>query len=238
MEMMVEIRKLSFRGIPYRIVAFPERHPQDPSWFSFVDEADVRERDWNVSAGDVVLDIGSAYGSYTLTALAAGASSAHCWNPDSEENESLMLSLAENGWEGKVKIQEVGLHSKTGFLRDVDQAFLEDVGGEVRSYGKAGSFRSSEPSGGFFRVIALDDHELGEARIDWMKIDVEGAEVEVLRGAKKTIGRYKPKVLIENHQFIDPGLAVKVGEVMGSLGYRHVSTHPHHSVSHSLYHPK
>ncbi len=33
--------------------------------------------------------------------------------------------------------------------------------------------------------------------VDWIKIDVEGAELEVLRGLKKTISKHKPKIIIE-----------------------------------------
>jgi FkbM family methyltransferase len=38
-------------------------------------------------------------------------------------------------------------------------------------------------------------------RLDFLKIDVEGAEYEVLTGAKETIARYHPKILIELHHF-------------------------------------
>ena len=43
--------------------------------------------------------------------------------------------------------------------------------------------------------IALDDLPL--ARVDFIKIDVEGMEFEVLSGAEKTIDRFKPQMLIE-----------------------------------------
>lgn len=35
------------------------------------------------------------------------------------------------------------------------------------------------------------------SRLDWIKIDVEGAECEVLCGLKETISKYKPKIIIE-----------------------------------------
>ena len=36
-------------------------------------------------------------------------------------------------------------------------------------------------------------------RIDAIKVDVEGAEIEVLKGAKESLARYKPILLIEVH---------------------------------------
>lgn len=39
--------------------------------------------------------------------------------------------------------------------------------------------------------------KLGLKRIDWMKIDVEGSDVEVIAGCKDVIRTYKPKIIIE-----------------------------------------
>jgi FkbM family methyltransferase len=50
------------------------------------------------------------------------------------------------------------------------------------------------------KVIDRVFPELGLDRLDFMKIDVEGFELEVLEGAKQTLERYKPLVLLEmNH---------------------------------------
>lgn len=45
------------------------------------------------------------------------------------------------------------------------------------------------------RMIAIDD--LAPARVDLIKIDIEGMEVEALAGAKASLGRFKPQLLIE-----------------------------------------
>jgi FkbM family methyltransferase len=54
---------------------------------------------------------------------------------------------------------------------------------------------------GFIKVSAkaLDNvlKELYINRVDWIKIDVEGAEYEVLEGLKSTIQQYKPTLIIE-----------------------------------------
>jgi hypothetical protein len=39
--------------------------------------------------------------------------------------------------------------------------------------------------------------ELGLTRVDVVKIDVEGAEVLVLRGARETLMRFHPKLVME-----------------------------------------
>ncbi|ROM29264.1 hypothetical protein BK645_09855 [Pseudomonas protegens] len=51
-------------------------------------------------------------------------------------------------------------------------------------------------------VKTIDDtfSTLGLDRLDFMKIDVEGFELEVLEGAAKTLQQYKPRVILEmNH---------------------------------------
>ncbi len=49
------------------------------------------------------------------------------------------------------------------------------------------------------RLIPLDDYiqEHPLPRLDLMKIDVEGAEVRVLQGARRTIARFRPVIVFE-----------------------------------------
>lgn len=46
-------------------------------------------------------------------------------------------------------------------------------------------------------VATLDEQLAGERRIDVMKIDVEGSELEVLRGGRRTIRQHRPIVYFE-----------------------------------------
>lgn len=230
-----EIRELSFRDHPYKI-ACTTKMAQDPSWFSFDDESSVRDRDWHIEPGQVVFDIGSAYGSYALTALASGASRVFCFNPNSNENDVLGESLQANGWTGKCEAYEGGLWSVSGWLRDIDQHFVD--GREQLDDKERLALRDH------FDVRKLDDIAAHTTdidnleRLDWIKMDVEGAEVEVLKGAKRTIERFKPRILIELHLFKDGTLGTQTTELLESYGYRKVSEHSYHSVAHALYEPR
>jgi len=74
-----------------------------------------------------------------------------------------------------------------------------------------------------FRVpaIALDTFcDSSGLRPDIVKMDVEGTEYDVLMGAKKTIDRFRPKLLIELHHFDGNLAAHPVPDLLTSWGYR------------------
>ena len=216
----MKIKEYSFKGVNYKIACL-ERINFDPSWFTFEDEANVRDRDWNIEPEDIILDIGSGFGSYTLTALATGASFVHCWNPAKEENIILKESIELNGWSEKVMIHEYGLYSKTGQSSQSNRTYTKELIEET------------------FEVKALDEIDLNlpEGRL-LIKIDVEGAELEVLKGAERLISTRKPIILVENHQFMDDSLEERVQEFLNNLGYEQTSCHPYHKVTHSVHKPR
>ena len=65
--------------------------------------------------------------------------------------------------------------------------------------------------------------ELGVTRVDVVKIDVEGAELVVLRGAARSLKRFHPKLIVEvvPRQLANMGTSVEeVESFVASLGYR------------------
>ena len=235
----------TFHGHVYKHIAVDRMH-MDPSHWSFDDEADIRDKCWNVQPGDLVFDIGAAYGSYTMTALACGALHVYAWSPQGhpgdphKEADFLRESLALNGWEDRVTIFEHGVYSKLGWLNASTQEVL--------------TAPPAQPDPDVIQVVPLD-LMFGATKFDehlertdrklrgdvWMKLDVEGAEVEVLKGAKKFLGYYEPTIFVENHLFKDPFIGDTVRKLLesGELGtkFKHESTTPYGSISHSLYTP-
>ena len=57
--------------------------------------------------------------------------------------------------------------------------------------------------------------ELGITRIDWIKVDVEGSEFEVLMGLRRTLMAYNPKVIVE----VECRNQEKVENLMNVIGY-------------------
>lgn len=73
-------------------------------------------------------------------------------------------------------------------------------------------------------ITTLDDfvHERGISRIDFLKIDVEGFELEVCRGGEECIRRWHPRIfleLIDHHQRMYDSSARLVVEWLEGKGY-------------------
>ena len=73
-------------------------------------------------------------------------------------------------------------------------------------------------SNGVFSFVPLDSIGIKE-KIDLIKIDVEGAEIDVLMGALKTLKKNKPLVVIES--FTNKAV---IDTIFTELGYKQIDT--------------
>lgn len=224
--MTIAIAELNFHGLKFKVAHDPEK---EHTLFTHVDEDVVRKRWWKIQGGDVILDVGAAFGSYSLIALAQGAEFVFCWSPQGEA-ELLRESLKANGWEDRALIIESGLWSDEGFLQVYDGPPMSTFSANP----------PASPTGAVIPVKSIDSSSSlwdGKWHVTWMKIDVEGAEENVLKGAENFLRIHRPKILLENHDFKDSELRNRCRLFLASCGYREVETVPHHGVSHSLYEP-
>ena len=140
--------------------------------------------------GDTFVDVGANVGFYTRmgSVLVGESGRVFAFEP---------LSSA-------LRLLKMNTESLTNVV--VDARALSDHNGEadfhVRREGDTSSLLPGDP-GSTVRVGAttLDARLLSEGgaptRVDFVKIDVEGAELSVLRGATKTIEKYQPLVYFE-----------------------------------------
>jgi len=61
--------------------------------------------------------------------------------------------------------------------------------------------------------------EKGYEKPDIIKIDVEGAEFDVLQGSVNTLKKYKPNILLATHEYHLPGVRDKCISFLQDLGY-------------------
>lgn len=183
---------MTFRGREFR-VAKGTTHPEY-SFDTFTkEEAEIREKYWNVGPGEVVVDVGASYGAYTLTAAASGAGVVVAFEPE----PTVFVDLVRN----------IGLNGYTETVWPVCVAASSDhVTVDMREYAK---HWPAQTISGRYPAVALDIWWPFE-RMDWMKVDVEGLEEKVLLGTMACIRGYKPKLLIECHDFMDPQISTRV----------------------------
>ena len=170
------------------------------------DESDFRERFWDVKPGDVVVDVGASYGAYTLAALAAGAAEVWAFEPEPSVCPDLERNLAANPeWEGKYSVFQMA---------------LSDAAGHIDMHEYAAHWPQQTLTGKY-PAATLDSADMGSKRdrLDWLKIDVEGHELEVLRGAAETLRRFKPTIILEVHTFLDATLLDRCIALLKGYGY-------------------
>ncbi len=227
------LKEYAFNGVRYRAECF-DHYPQHPSWYTFEDEQDLRQQCFGggFPDGGAFLDCGAAFGAWTLAALAAGAKSAVAWTPqhlqgEDPEIEVFAESLALNGWTHRARLVGSALYDKPGFLNlasgEYADAWREEFDVKPSCHPRrTRGWLPEDGVAGFWRPCApLDEWMRGAThRVDWVKIDVEGAEVAVLKGARLTLLSRRPKVIIEHHLYMDPGIPEACLAVLKSCGYR------------------
>jgi len=183
---------------------------EDDKNYWFDDEREVRDRYWRIEPGQVVVDVGCHIGSYSVPALEAGAT---VYAVDPCESR---LQMLRELWEGD-----------QGRLITVDWALAEEGGytAEFRASLDISAYQEFHAPAGA-RFCTLDDlaAEYCLARLDWVKIDVEGAELGVLSGGRGTLSRFRPALLIEMHDQVYPfvsrmGSGGRCRELLEGLGY-------------------
>lgn len=199
------------------------------SAWSFQDEQAVRDRHWNIRPGDTVLDIGAAFGSYALPALAMGARVV-AFSPADFDTELLRINLGLNSeLARRCLVVRDGIYSGDGwFDPDHSKFFPTHDDPETCGVPNAKSFLWCRSLDSF-----LSSHP-GIDAVDWIKMDIEGAEFEALKGAVECLRRYRPRLLIECHEFHVKDMVQRVHGFVEGLGLGYVGvSHPHCAVSHS-----
>ena len=143
-----------------------------------------------INGGATVVDVGASIGYYTLLAAkrVGNDGSVYAFEPHPPSFERLIENVKLNDWKNV-------------------QAFnfaISDKKGEKKLY----VFKSGRASGSGFALrndsvpITVKTMPLEDAvktDIDLVKMDIEGAEVEVLKGMERTLAKGKVKIICEVH---------------------------------------
>ncbi len=137
-----------------------------------------------VSEGDYIIDGGAYKGETSFWFLSKGAGKVYAFEPDFYNFSVLSKNIKRNKLEGKIIPIQKALSNKIGTF----------------FFHTTGSGGSTLFNGGNETIegITLDYfvEKEGLERLDFIKLDVEGAELEILEGAVETIKKFKPKMAI------------------------------------------
>lgn len=167
-----------------------------------------------------IVDVGANIGMLTMPfARAAWAGRVVSFEPDPKNRKRLLEQLAMNAI-GNVQVMDVGLGREAATHRlyqvvDTNSGMNRIVLGEEQSE----RFPYHE-----IRVEVMDAiwPTLSLEKLDVMKVDVEGFEYEVLKGAEATLRKFKPVLFIElddDNLRENGSSALELIGYLGTLGY-------------------
>lgn len=172
-------------------------------------------------SGATVLDVGANVGCYTM--LFAGwvgdTGRVYAFEPAAASRAGLERHLALNGLTSRVSVRPEAISDGAG-----DAAFL-DAGthGDNRLVPAPAPGTTTVPSlsiDGFCEAAGLSPEVI--------KIDIEGAELAALRGARRTIARLGPALalFVELHPTIWPSLGVTRADIEAELRRQNLAVDP------------
>ena len=173
----------------------------------------------HVPAGGTFIDIGAHIGWYSLKAAKVVGPKGHVIAV--EPNHETLLRLRDNirasGAGGIIEVAPVACSDSETTLMFYAAGRGNTGESSLSSWNasRAGDIADSYQ----VRARRLDDivKEAGVTRVDAVKIDVEGAEFLVLKGAAETLTRYRPVVSVELIDLQLKKLGASVDEVMAFM---------------------
>ncbi|HEY9797383.1 MAG TPA: FkbM family methyltransferase [Leptolyngbyaceae cyanobacterium] len=153
-----------------------------------------------IKDGNTVFDIGANRGYYTLlySHLVGKYGEVHAFEPVPPTFNKLTQQISQKKRFDNVYLENVAI----GDIEDTITLYMpDDDDGQASSIAHAsGSWKNATNVTSYTcKMIRLDDYLVSQPvkRLDFIKLDVEGAELFALRGAAQTISHYSPIIYLE-----------------------------------------
>jgi FkbM family methyltransferase len=168
-----------------------------------------------VNKGDTAIDIGANTGSYVKTFVDCG-----CACIAFECNPRLYKFLLKRFQDyGHVVVKSEAVSSVGGVTQmriPLDGLEESDGGSTIEALNMLQGHVSTRSVD--VKLCKLDD--IIDMPVALIKIDVEGHEIEVLKGASRVIDRWNPTLVVECEERHRPGTIAELFEFMAQRGYR------------------
>jgi len=149
------------------------------------------------------VDVGAYTGIYSLVACADGDADVIAVEPNPAIRPLLERNIRANGWQERITVIPMAASNAPGVAHmtipsDTTAAHLNEMG-----------------TGPAIRLTTIDEL-LDGRKVDIMKVDVEGFEPRVLEGARNTLARYQPSLIVES---LSAEAFEDIRSILGPLGY-------------------
>lgn len=183
---------------------------------------------YSLKKGDVVIDGGAYIGEFTLyAAKAVGiAGKVIAFEPDEKMYKKLLANIELNALGNVVAINK-GLWSSDGKLK-----FMGD---SVKGY----TFMMDSDAKDVVEVpvVSLDNElaRMGIKKVDFIKADVEGAELEVIKGALDILKGQRVNLAIASYHMLDGKKTFdRIEDALRPIGYNVDTDHPGHLTTYAF----
>jgi FkbM family methyltransferase len=171
-----------------------------------------------VAPNDIFVDVGAHIGSYAIP-IAKNAQKVIAFEPNKDSFELLIKNIALNHLTN-IEAHNIAVSKKRGAVSFMygHESIYSMIIDDDHSTNVAVTENAKPNNNNNIHLVNttdLDSVLLKEDRVDWIKIDVEGHEVDALEGATQTIRVHKPKIIIE----IWPKNMAKIKTMVHSFGY-------------------
>lgn len=167
-----------------------------------------------ISDDSIIMDIGANIGNHSLYfARFCKPGHVYAFEPVPATYEILARNIELNNYGEVISIYNYGVGRAQGFA-SIASFNKENIGGT----------ELKEDENGNIELLSIDSFSPHLIKLDFMKIDVEGFEIQVLEGAERTIQRFKPTISIEifeeNFENINQWLNNRGYKMKKKYGYR------------------
>lgn len=157
-----------------------------------------------------IVDVGAYTGVYSLIAAASNpGAKVFAFEPNPYQYEFLEKNIAQNNFMSQIQTFNFALSDSKGHANLYSGSHRSTFGTSIATLSPQGHLISSTS-------IAKPDDVLSNHSVELMKIDVEGSELDVLKGATQILQLTNPTLLIEA---LTPGKLLDIIEFLSSFGY-------------------
>lgn len=219
-----QVRSRLLRGIPIQCVSgnsvvllHPRGQIAQELWSNDFEPVDREFIASTVRDGMTVLNVGANAGLYTLIAskMAGPSGTVHAFEASAPTFALLEKNVKINTC-GNVRLNHVAVWESSGFIQLSDDASNPELDGHRHVNGFCHDEAGLVARGELVHCISLDEYMVSAnvTSVDYVIMDIEGAEYNALLGARKLLERFHPIIIFEctrSHKAIE--------ELLSALGY-------------------